>query len=130
MHSLSVRVEASDEGRGSSSKLRDRALAISWRIIGRMPAGPKRFMLMVYRMPTKPTAARVAVWRQLKKSGAIYLQQSVCVFPDNRSLRKDLAPILERITNRKGEFHLLPLRSLDTAESSKLIQQFQEQTST
>src|SRR5665213_1722832 len=88
-----------------------------------------RFTVLVYRMPAKPTAARVAVWRHLKKIGAIYLQQSVCVFPDNSSLRKDLAPILHRITDGKGEFHLLPLRSVDATEGSKLIQQFQEQTS-
>ena len=88
-----------------------------------------RFTVLVYRMPAKPTAARVAVWRLLKKSGAIYLQQSVCVFPDNSGLRKDLTPILERISSGKGEFHLLPLRALDANESSKLIHQFQEQTS-
>jgi hypothetical protein len=86
-------------------------------------------MVLVYRMPAKPTAARVAVWRQLKKSGAIYLQQSVCVFPDNHALRKDLDSTLERITAGKGEYHLLPLRALDAEEKKKLIQQFQEQTS-
>jgi hypothetical protein len=94
-----------------------------------MAARVDRFTLLVYRMPAKPTAARVAVWRQLKKSGAIYLQQSVCVFPDNRDLRKDLEPTLERITSGKGEYHLLPLRSLDDAEEGKLIEQFQQQTS-
>jgi hypothetical protein len=87
------------------------------------------FMVLVYRMPAKPTAARVAVWRLLKKSGAIYLQQSVCVFPDNRALRKDLEPTLGRITAATGEYHLLPLRSLSADEKGKLIQQFQEQTS-
>lgn len=87
------------------------------------------FTVLVYRMPAKPTAARVAVWRQLKKSGAIYLQQSVCVFPDNRGLRKDLEPTLERITAGKGEYHLLPLRTPDDSEKKKLVQQFQEQTS-
>jgi hypothetical protein len=86
-------------------------------------------MVLVYRMPAKPTAARVAVWRQLKKSGAIYLQQSVCVFPDNHALRKDLDSTLDRITAGKGEYHLLPLRALDAEEKKKLIQQFQEQTS-
>jgi hypothetical protein len=88
-----------------------------------------RFMLLVYRMPAKPTAARVAVWRQLKKSGAIYLQQSICVFPDNRGVRKDLGPTLDRITQGKGEYHLLRLRSLDGDEKNKLILQFQDQTS-
>lgn len=94
-----------------------------------MAGGPNRFTLLVYRMPAKPTAGRVAVWRQLKKVGAIYLQQSVCVFPANSEVRRDLAPILQRIADAAGEFHLLPLRKLDSAEELKLIQQFQEQTS-
>src|ERR1700674_641763 len=94
-----------------------------------MAAGVNRFTGLAYRMPAKPTAGRVAVWRQLKKIGAIYLQQSVCVFPANSEVRHDLAPILERIADAAGEFHLLPLRKLDSAEESKLIQQFQDQTS-
>ena len=99
-------------------------------MIGAPMAGrANRFTLLVYRMPAKPTAGRVAVWRQLKKIGAIYLQQSVCVFPDNSAVRRDLAPILERIADSSGEFHLLPLRKLDSAEEHKLIQQFQDQTS-
>jgi hypothetical protein len=95
------------------------------------PVGDRanRFTLLVYRMPAKPTAARVAVWRQLKKVGAIYLQQSVCVFPANAAVRRDLAPILKRIGDAAGEYHLLSLRKLDSAEEQKLIQQFQEQTS-
>jgi len=79
-------------------------------------------------MPPNPTAGRVAVWRHLKKIGAIYLQQSVCVFPANSAVRRDLAPILTRIREASGEFHLLPLRKLDPSEETKLIQQFQEQT--
>src|SRR5258708_22023548 len=80
-------------------------------------------------MPTKPNAGRVAVWRQLKKIGAIYLQQSVCVFPTKPEVRRDLAPILERIVGEAGEYHMLPLRKLDSAEERKLILQFLDQTS-
>ncbi|HEY1421662.1 MAG TPA: Chromate resistance protein ChrB [Candidatus Dormibacteraeota bacterium] len=94
-----------------------------------MPAPVNRFTVLVYRMPAKPTAARVAVWRQLKKIGAIYLQQSVCVFPANAAMRKDIGPILQRVGDGGGEFHLLPLRRLSRDEEIKLIQQFQEQTS-
>jgi hypothetical protein len=88
------------------------------------------FMVLVYRVPAKPTAGRVAVWRQLKKVGAIYLQQSVCTFPDNPAVRRDLAPILARIDDAAGEYHLLPLRKLDDDEEAKLVKQFVEQTST
>jgi ChrB-like protein len=98
-------------------------------IAGAMASRMNHFTLLVYRMPTKPTAGRVAVWRQLKKIGSIYLQQSVCVFPDNAAVRRDLAPILRRIEEARGEFHLLPLRRLDAAEEPKLIQRFLEQTS-
>lgn len=88
-----------------------------------------RFTLLVYRMPATPTAGRVAVWRQLKKLGSIYLQQSVCVFPDSAAVRRDLAPVLERIIQSGGEYHLLPLRRLTSDEEAKLIHQFVEQTS-
>jgi hypothetical protein len=94
-----------------------------------MPAAKTRFMVLTYRVPANPTAARVAVWRQLKKVGAIYLQQSVCAFPDNSTVKRDLAPILARITESSGEYHLLPLRRLDQTEEAKLIRQFLEQTS-
>lgn len=94
-----------------------------------MPGRPNLFTVFVYRMPAQPTAGRVAVWRQLKKIGAIYLQQSVCVFPANAHLRRDLAPILRRISDAGGEYHQLSLRKLDAQEEAKLIQQFQEQTS-
>src|SRR5690348_8192817 len=90
---------------------------------------PSEFMLLVYRMPAKPTAGRVAVWRQLKKVGAIYLQQSVCVFPENPAVKAELQPILSRIESANGEYHLLPLGALPEPEMEKLVDQFQEQTS-
>jgi hypothetical protein len=79
-------------------------------------------------MPPTPTAGRVAVWRLLKKIGAIYLQQSVCVFPDNARLRTELGPVLKRIDEGRGEYHLLPLRQLSAEEDAKLAEQFLEQT--
>jgi hypothetical protein len=80
-------------------------------------------------MPTKPTAGRVAVWRQLKKIGAIYLHQSVCVFPDTARTRRELQPIRQRIEQAGGEYHLLPLRQPSDEEYDKLVTQFVDQTS-
>jgi hypothetical protein len=88
-----------------------------------------RFVLLVYRMPAKPTAARVAVWRMLKKVGAIYLQQSVCLFPDIARLRRELQPIRTKIEDAGGEFHFLPVHGLAAEERQKLVDQFLDQTS-
>src|SRR5882762_5031116 len=92
------------------------------------------FVVLVYRMPAKPTAGRVAVWRHLKKVGAIYLQQSVCVFPATLPTRRKLDPILSMIQQSGGEYHLLPLRLSATKESdkleyAKLVDEFVAQTS-
>ena len=89
---------------------------------------PRRFLLLVYRMPSKPTAGRVAVWRNLKKTGAVYLQDSVCVIPDTPSLRRELAPVLERIDEDGGRYHMLPLRTLPAEEEEKLVALFVEQS--
>lgn len=93
--------------------------------------GPKpvRFVLLVYRMPAKPTAGRVAVWRQLKRIGGIYLHQSLCVFPDTARTRKELQPVLGKIEQAKGEYHLLPLRPPSSQEYQKLVDAFVQQTS-
>jgi Protein ChrB, N-terminal len=88
---------------------------------------PRKFVVLTYRMPAKPTAGRVAVWRNLKKIGAVYLQDSICVLPDTAALRRELAPVLERIDGSSGRYHLLPLRTLPPDEQTKLVALFVEQ---
>jgi hypothetical protein len=90
---------------------------------------PKRFVVLVYRLPQKPTANRVAVWRQLKKIGGVYLQQSVTAFPQNARVTRDLRPLLDKIEQSGGDFHLLPLRKLPVDEEEKLVSLFVQQSS-
>lgn len=90
-------------------------------------SGPARFFLLVYRMPARPTTSRVYVWRMLKKVGAVYLQQSVTVFPQNKKVAHDLEPILKKIEDSGGEYYFLPLRQLPPTEMAKLKAQFVDQ---
>ncbi|MDE3102392.1 MAG: hypothetical protein KGJ98_09165 [Chloroflexota bacterium] len=96
---------------------------------GRRSRPAFRYLLLVYRVPPTPAAARVAVWRQLKKVGAIYLQQSVCVFPDMPEVRAELETVLVRIAQSKGEYHLLPVPRPGPEEERKIVAQFVDQTS-
>jgi hypothetical protein len=88
----------------------------------------RRFLQLVYRMPSKPTAGRVAVWRHLKKAGAVYLQDSVCVVPDTEAMRTELDAVLARIDESKGSYHMLPLTDVPPNEEAKLVQLFVDQT--
>ena len=94
---------------------------------GSPPGAPRRFFLLAYQMPAKPTAGRVAVWRNLKKIGAVYVQDSVCVLPDTMTQRREVAPVLERIDVGGGRYHLLPLGRLPAGEEEKLRALFVEQ---
>ena len=38
-------------------------------------------LMLVYRIPSEPASKRVAIWRDLKRTGALYLQQCVCILP-------------------------------------------------
>jgi hypothetical protein len=78
-------------------------------------------------MPVNPTAARVAVWRSLKKIGAVYPQQSVCVVPDNAAIDREFQPVLRKIEDAGGEYHLLPLANLPEEEERKLVALFREE---
>ena len=49
--------------------------------------------MLTYRLPAERSSARVAVWREVRRSGALQLQQSVVAFPDTEAFR----PALERV---------------------------------
>ena len=93
-----------------------------------MPKPTRAFLELVYRMPAKPTAGRVTVWRALKKLGVVYLQDSACVIPDLPELREELDRILGKIEDSGGTYHLLPLVQLPPEEEAKLVQLFVQQS--
>jgi hypothetical protein len=45
---------------------------------------------------------RVYVWRQLRRLGALYLHQSVCLLPNRPDVRSALQPILLRVQAKGG----------------------------
>lgn len=93
-----------------------------------MPKNTRAFLELVYRMPAKPTAGRVTVWRALKKLGVVYLQDSACVVPDLPELREELDRILGKIEDSGGTYHLLPLVQLPPDEEAKLVHLFVQQS--
>jgi ChrB-like protein len=62
----------------------------------------RRWLLLIYRVPSQPSRLRVAVWRDLKRLGALYLQQAVCVLPDVSDVRSRLEEVRRRIDEMDG----------------------------
>ena len=58
--------------------------------------------LFVYRLPSKPSSARVAVWRDLRRLGALPLQQAAVALPEGHGFEARLDAIEARVTAEGG----------------------------
>ena len=58
--------------------------------------------LFVYRLPSKPSSARVAVWRDLRRIGALPLQQAVVALPQDRGFEERLDAVEARVAAEGG----------------------------
>ena len=86
------------------------------------------WLLLVYRLPTDSSRARVAVWRDLKRLGAFYLQQAVCVMPDAPSVRERVEKVRARLRELGGDSTFLTLRDVDADTHDEFVTGFRMQS--
>src|SRR5438132_1577818 len=84
------------------------------------------WLLLVYRVPSEPSNNRVSVWRDLKRTGALYLQQCVCVLPRRRELRAALVGVREKIAKFGGSSNLFEIPRLPEGEQEAVRAGFRE----
>jgi hypothetical protein len=80
--------------------------------------------LFIYRLPANPSRARVAVWRELRRLGALPLQQSVIVVPHSGDLLDTLTAIQERIINEAGVVYRYTLDNLTAEQHGRLVSEW------
>src|SRR5438128_1380982 len=91
-----------------------RGAALSWRVL-------------IYRVPTEPASKRVAVWRDLKRLGALYLQQCACIFPDIPGVTGEVNQVAAKIPALGGETFLLDVPKLQPEDEARIIEAFRAQ---
>jgi hypothetical protein len=92
---------------------------------------PKRsesWLLLIYKVPSESSRARVAVWRDLKRLGGFYVQQAVCVLPDREELRAGMEKVRERVTELGGSSVFLTLNDVDDDAREQFVEGFQSQS--
>src|SRR3954452_7768649 len=67
--------------------------------VARVTLGKMGWIVLIYRLPPNDSRARVAVWRELRRSGALHVQQSVVAVPDGEAF----AGVVERLRDVLGE---------------------------
>ncbi len=79
--------------------------------------------LIVYRVPTDSSRARVAIWRDLKRLGGLYLQQCVCIVPHTTETAQSMTAIQEHIEELGGTSNVFDV-AMNDPQRDQLIADF------
>lgn len=84
----------------------------------------REWIVLVYRVPSEPASRRVAVWRDLKRLGALYLQQCVCILPRLESVADEVSRVTRKIDAMGGDFTLFQQPKLSPADEARIVEAF------
>jgi hypothetical protein len=79
-------------------------------------------MILLYRLPTNDSRARVAVWRQLRRSGALHLQQSVVAVPDDPAFAEVVERLRGVLADVGGHVTVLRTQPADDPDAARLVE--------
>src|SRR5215210_4396537 len=86
--------------------------------------GSLSWITLSYRLPPVPTRLRLAVWRRLKRIGAVLLHDSVWVLPADGKTREAFEWLAEEIEEHGGTALIWEAQSLDPQQDQLIIDRF------
>jgi len=85
------------------------------------------WLLLHYKLPTKPSALRVYIWRKLRRLGAILLHEAVWVLPDLPRTAEQIQWLAAEIQEMGGNAYYWRANSVLGEHDESITQQFNEQ---
>jgi hypothetical protein len=82
------------------------------------------WLVLVFQLPARPTAARMRVWRQLQRLGALPVKGGAYVLPQTPQTREDLEWLRTEIGAMKGDATLFAADPVDARAAADLAAQF------
>lgn len=83
-----------------------------------------RWLVLIVRVPADPSRHRVAVWRELRRVGAVSLGQGAWVVPDTPIFADGVARTIELARRGDGEVVVLAASGRDDADGARLEELF------
>ena len=88
------------------------------------------WLLLHYKLPGKPSALRVYIWRKLKRMGAILLHEAVWVLPDTPRTAEQYQWLTAEIQEMGGQVYYWKSNTVLGEQDKSIVQQFNEQVDT
>ena len=85
------------------------------------------WLLLHYKLPNKPSALRVYVWRKLKRLGAILLHDAVWILPDQPRTAEQIQWLTAEIHEMGGEAYSWRASTVLGVDDESITKQFKEQ---
>ena len=85
------------------------------------------WLLLHYKLPNKPSALRVYIWRKLKRLGAILLHEAVWVLPDQPRTAEQVQWLTAEIQEMGGEAYSWRANTILGKTDEEITQKFNEQ---
>lgn len=82
------------------------------------------WLLCSYRLPREPSRLRLAVWRRLKRVGAVMVHDGLWVLPNDARTREHFEWLAEEIEEKGGSVMLWEARSLPGGQDSAVVLKF------
>lgn len=83
-----------------------------------------QWLLLIYRVPSEPSSARSAIWRDTRKLGVLSLQHAVCLLPLTKASQTAFSLIAQKIVDFGGEVTILETISPDANWQQQIIARF------
>jgi hypothetical protein len=85
---------------------------------------PASWLLLLFRLPATHKAERVAIWRKLKKSGAVQIKTSTYLLPDEPARYEYFQWLSKEIRDAGGDATLVRAREIEGLPDQKLVELF------
>ena len=85
----------------------------------------RSWLLLLYGLTSKQGAARLSLWRQLKRMGAMPLKTSAYVLPDRPELYEGFQWLAQRVRDQGGDATLVRAADVDGLGDDEIIELFQ-----
>jgi hypothetical protein len=82
------------------------------------------WLLLLYSLPTKRNTARVAVWRRLKRMGAVQFTTSTYLLPDRSAQHEQFQWLAKEIRDSGGDATLVRAQEIEDMSREKVVALF------
>ena len=84
------------------------------------------WIVLIYRLPSNDSRARVAIWRELRRSGALHVQQSVVAVPDTEAFADDVERLRGVVADVGGQLTALRAEPHCPGDDGRLLEAWNE----